>query len=279
MSGVSEVVSRILAWLSGPGLYALLVIAGAFVTERLARIAIRRISRRFASPGETEGEREKRTRALASVLSGTVSVAVYVIALVSILDRFGLRTGSLLASLGVLGLAVGFGAQTLIRDLIAGFFMLAEGQLAIGDTVRLHTASGQVKGTVERQGLRTTVVRGAEGEAQIIPNGEIRFVSNYSKEWSKAVVDIVTDPLSAPAVGSIMDSVARGLAQEPEWSASFLETPEYLGVEEIEKDSVTLRLVARVIPSSRAAITREIRRRILEEMASRGLSASTTASE
>lgn len=268
---MKEVFTRIIEWLKGPGLYALLVMGGAFVLDRLLRIGIKRAARRFAASGEAETEREKRARALGGVLSAAASMAVYGIAAVSVLDRFGLRTGSLLASLGIIGLAVGFGAQTLVRDLISGFFMLAEGQLAIGDTVRVQTGSGSVKGTVEKIGLRTTTIRGPEGEAQIIPNGEIRFVSNHSKDWSKAVIDIVTDPASATLVSKTMESVARKLFAEKGWSDSFLGEPEFLGVEEFEKDTVRLRLVARVVPSRQAAVTREIRSRVLDEMATAGL--------
>jgi small-conductance mechanosensitive channel len=269
---MKEVSRQIIAWLSGPGLYALLVLAGAFALDRLARFGIRRVAKRFArSSGEAETEREKRTRALASVLSGAVGVAIYGMAAVSVLDRFGVRTGSLIASLGIIGVALGFGAQTLVRDLISGFFMLAEGQLTIGDNVSVQTASGQVKGTVEKIGLRTTTIRGSEGEAQIVPNGEIRFVSNYSKEWSKAVVDIVTDPASVNAVSNTMQSVARRLFEDAEWSKSFMGEPQFLGIEEFEKDSVRLRLVARVMPSRQAEIAREIKRRVLDEMAANGL--------
>lgn len=252
-------------------MYALLVMTGAFVLDRVLRIGIKRAAKRFAAAGEAETETKKRARALVGVLSGAASIAVYGTAAVSVLDRFGLRTGSLLASLGIIGLAVGFGAQTLVRDFISGFFMLAEGQLAIGDTVRIQTGSGPVKGTVEKIGLRTTTIRGSEGEAQIIPNGEIKIVSNHSKDWSKAVVDIVTDPASADSVGKTMHSVAERVSELEEWSNSFLGEPEFLGVEEFDKDSVKLRLVARVVPSRRDAVTREISRRVLEEMAASGL--------
>ncbi len=263
--------TKVADWLLGPGLYAVLVVAGAFAVDRLVKVGIRRVTTRIATSGEVESEREKRARALSSVLTGASTVVIYGIAAVSVLERFGLRTTSLLASLGIAGLAVGFGAQTLVRDLISGFFMLAEGQLAIGDSVRIQTASGVVKGTVEKMGLRTTTVRGSEGEAQIIPNGEIRFVSNLSKGWAKVVVDIVTDPASADAVARTMRSVATNVAEEPGWAEAFLDAPEYLGVEEIEKDSVKLRLVARVVPSRRDAIRREIKGRVLGELATRGL--------
>ncbi len=268
---MKELSKRIVEWLAGPGLYAALVVVAAFLINRILKVGIKKVAKKFTAAGEAAGESEKRIRSLTSVLSAASSVTIYGVAVVSILDRLGLRTGSLLASLGIIGLAVGFGAQTLVRDVISGFFMLAEGQLAIGDTVKVQTASGAVEGTVEKISLRTTTLRGSRGESQVIPNGEIRFVSNFSKDWSKAVVDIITDPASADSVGKKMQAVARALYEQEEWSGDFLGEPEFLGVEELEKDSVKLRLVARVIPSRQSAVTREIRRRVLEEMAASGL--------
>lgn len=275
---MTELYRKTFSWLAGPGLYILLVSLGAVLCSRLLRYAISRLGRHFAYTTEDASDREKRIRALSGFLTAAGTVAIYILAAVSILDRLGVRTGSILASLGIAGIAVGFGAQTLVRDLIAGIFMLAEGQLSVGDTVKLHTSSGPVQGTVEKISVRTTTVRGAEGEAQIVPNGEIKLVANYSKEWAKAVVDLVASPEAASQVGEVLAEAAMQLYEEPDWQPYFLSRPELLGVEEIQLDSVRLRLVAKVAPSKKAVVARELRRRALEELASRGLVASAPES-
>lgn len=267
---------RMVEWLVGPGLYAVVVGVLAVVSARLLRLGISRLERRFAFTTEDTSDREKRVKALTGFLATASSIAVYLVAAVSILDRFGVRTASLLASLGIAGIAVGFGAQTLIRDLIAGLFILAEGQISIGDSVKLFTASGPVSGTVERISVRTTTVRGAEGEAQIVPNGEIRYVANYSKEWAKAVVDVQASPEVAPEVGQVLARVAAEMYDDEGWQRAFLAPPEYLGVEELQKDSARLRVVARVMPSRKAEVARALRLRILEELARENLIASVS---
>ena len=227
---------------------------------RLVKLVIRRLVER-----EIEAEdpvvkrlREQRAQTLGSLLGNVALIVIVTITFLMVLGSF-MDIGPLLASVGVLGLAVSFGAQSLVKDVISGTFMLLEGQFGIGDVVRVTDVSGQV----EKITLRTTVLRDAQGVVHIIPNGEITRVSNLTKTWSRAVLDIgVAYKEDVDRVIRVLDDIGRELHADPEWGALLIDEPLVLGVENLADSAVVLRVSARTLPQKQWDLAREWRRRI-----------------
>jgi moderate conductance mechanosensitive channel len=207
--------------------------------------------------------RERRATALAALASSVLTVVIWTIAVMMILDQFGFALAPVLASAGIVGIALGFGAQDLVKDFLSGVFILAEDQYGLGDVVDVGEASGVVEGVT----LRSTRVRDVNGTLWHIPNGEIRRVGNQSQGWARSLLDIEVsyDTDLATATGAIL-AVATTMAHEEPWDALFLEEPEMWGVERLGPDSVSLRLVIKVVPGEQWRISRELRRRIKEEL-------------
>ena len=212
--------------------------------------------------------REQRARTTASVLKSATTAVVAVVAALTALDTANARITPLLASAGVLGVALGFGAQTMIKDLIAGLFMIVEDQYGVGDVVDL----GEVTGSVESVGLRVTRLRDADGTVWYVRNGEIMRVGNRSQGWARAVLDVDlpagVDVVRAQAV--LLD-VARRLAKDPDHGGAVLDEPQVWGVEAVTADGVAVRLVVRTQPLQQWAVARELRRRILDRFEAEGL--------
>ena len=255
----------------------LLIFLCAWVLQRLARRGIRRLVgrvrqdqvsryRRGSIPGSLglldEGalnRRVQRTEALGTLLASIAGAVIWAIAGLMALDRLGLNLGPLLAGAGVLGIAVGFGAQTLVRDLFSGVFMLIEDQFGVGDVID----AGDASGTVESVSLRITRIRSVDGIVWHIPNGEIRRVGNQSQQWSRALIDVPA-PYAADLSGvmALIQSVADGMAADPEWADRILTPPEVWGVERFDADSVAIRTVITTQPLEQWAVSRELRHRL-----------------
>lgn len=239
---------------------ALVVLVFAFIVYRLVRVAIRRTLEHEVDEADPviKRTREQRMQTLASLLANVAGVFIFIIALLTALRQF-LDIGPLLASVGVLGLAISFGAQSLVRDVISGTFLLVEGQFGVGDIVRV----GDVAGMVEKITIRTTVLRDAHGVVHIIPNGEIKRVSNLTKNWSRAVLDIgVAYRENVDRVIEVLRDVGLELRADPEWSPLLLDDPEVLGVDDFADSAVVIRLSARTLPLKQWLVARELRRRI-----------------
>lgn len=211
-------------------------------------------------PKTMSGRHIQRLDALKAVLDSILAVVVWTIALLVILHvTFGVSLAPLLAGAGVAGLALGFGAQDLVKDFISGFFMLAEDQFGVGDVVDV----GEATGVVESVSLRTTLIREVTGTLWHIPNGEIRRVGNMSQEWSRALLDIgVAYGADIDHASAVIKSVADEMAGEQRFQELFLDDPEIWGVESLGDSSVLIRLVIKTKPGEQWGISRELRRRI-----------------
>lgn len=257
-------------YLAGPIRLALriaLVLVLAFLLRAAAQRLITRVTARAAaSQHQTEhphavfGERRsQRGTALASLLGNAASVAIFTIAGLIILGDIGLNLAPILASAGVLGIALGFGAQNLVQDFLAGIFILLEDQYGVGDVVDLF----DVTGTVEAVSLRITRIRDVNGVVWHIRNGPIKFAGNETHGWARAVVDF---PLpygtSVAAARQTLERAAVKMSTEPRWRASIIERPEVWGVETVSPDTLMMRVTARTAPLARAEVTRELRERL-----------------
>jgi moderate conductance mechanosensitive channel len=247
--------------------------AGAMVTWLVVRFAIRRWSgraeRRLQSTGDLKDKaKAQRLGTIARSLSVGALIVIATVAIVMGLAVWGIPIAPIVASLSVVGIAVGFGAQSFIKDLIAGIFVLIEDQYAIGDVVELAGASG----AVEEIRLRTTVLRGQDGSVYHIPNGEIRVSRNLTHEYSRLVIDIsVAYEESVDRVMSVIADEARSFAADPDWSARIADETSVLGVDEFAESGVTIRVLLTTDPDERWAVKREFLRRIKNRFDAEGI--------
>lgn len=267
MERVSDAVEH---FVRDQGLRLLLVALGTIVAMRVVRIALWRLRRRLerlslAGRRPTDPER---LQVLFDVLNYLGVALVVTLGILSALSALGVDTSALLASAGVLGFALGFGAQTMVKDLLNGLFLLAEGQYTLGDTIEVNGVSG----VVERVTLRTTTLRAPNGDVHIVPSGDVRLVTNKSKGWAKVVLDVgVTYKTPVKRALEVLEQVCAQLPQDTEVGGDLLEPPQVLGVEGFFEHHYDVRLVAKVPAARRREIGRRIRMLILEAFDEAGL--------
>lgn len=253
-------VREALFWLRTSGLRILVIAVGSILLIRLLRAVADRIPRLMpASKEPVITEREKRARTAASLLRTVGTTLVVIVAVMMVFREIGLDITPLIAGAGVAGLAIGFGAQSLIKDVIAGFFLLLEDQFHVGDVIQAAGVSGQV----EQMTLRMTIVRDLQGAVHFIPNGEIKVVSNLTKEWSRAVLEIgVGYDEDVDRVIAVLTEVGQSLAEDETFGKLVLEPPQVLGIEALTDSQVTIRMLAKTVPLKQWEVARELRRRI-----------------
>jgi small conductance mechanosensitive channel len=211
--------------------------------------------------------RRQRAEAIGSVLRSFATAAVYSIAALLALSELGVNLAPLLASAGIVGVALGFGAQTLVKDLIAGLFMLLEDQYGLGDVVDV----GEASGTVEAVGLRITTIRDGRGVLWYIRNGEIVRVGNKSQGWATVIVDMPIGYANVDSAVTVLRESAAELAEDPEWRESLIDPPEVLGVEQITVDGATVRTTVKTASDAQWRVGRELRRRLSEALTEAGI--------
>jgi len=260
-----------LATLVEPGIRAVVILLLAWLALRVARLVIRRgVARLLSSRRATDREFATRLRTLTSLAESATRLIVWILAGLTILAVFGVPIGPLLASAGVAGLAVGLGAQTLIRDIIGGIFIILEDQFHVGDVITVNAISGQVESLT----LRYTALRTLDGAYVVIPNGEIRIVQNLSRDWARAVIDVaVTPEEDVDRVVVVLRALLAGLPNDPVLGPLVLEPGEVLGVEAIGPQQATVRLAVKTRPLEQWRVARELRRRILLALREAGVSA------
>jgi small conductance mechanosensitive channel len=240
----------------------------AWAANRLIRLAARRIERMVDDGNPTLTTlREKRGITIAQLLRTVGGTTVVVVAFLLTLNLF-VEIGPLLAGAGIIGLAISFGAQSLVKDFISGFFILFEDQFAVGDVIE---AAGK-SGVVERMSLRVVALRDLQGTLHIIPNGEIKVVSNKTRGWSRAAIDvgIAYDADIDQALDVLRDEVGR-FSADPAWKGRLEGPVEVPGVESLGDSSVVVRVLARTQPGSQWDVARELRRRLKKRLDTEGL--------
>ena len=244
----------------------------AWVIHRLARRAIRRLVRRVHDDGTTaplsSTRRSQRAEALGSLLSSVAGAVIWTVTGLMVLDELGLNLGPLLAGASVVGVAIGFGSQALVRDFLSGIFMMVEDQYGVGDVVD----TGAATGTVESVSLRSTRLRSVDGIVWHVPNGEIRRVGNKSQQWSRSLIDVPVpyDTDTSDAI-AIIRRVVEAMAAEPAWADRILGPPEVWGVERFETMSLAVRTVITTWPLEQWAVSREVRLRLKEAFDEAGI--------
>jgi moderate conductance mechanosensitive channel len=266
---IYNLASAIRAWLNAGG-FGTLIRIGVVGVVTFGILAVVRRSARILTP--TTGQRFEREVARAatirSIVESTARVLLAVLFVLYALNELGAPVGTFLAGLGILGLAVSFGAQSLVKDLLNGFFILAEGQYGVGDVVRI----GELSGDVEAITLRTTTLRDLDGRAHIIPNGQINMVSVMSKDWSRAIADVeVAYKTDLDRALEVFQDEATKLYEDPEWKWRMLEPPAMLGVNSLNASGITLRLLFKTLPKEQWGVSREFRKRLKTRFEAEGI--------
>jgi len=246
-----------------------LVVLGALVSLRLLRIAVHGIARGVLQR-EKEPARElaQKAKTLSQVVETTGRIVVFTIALLTVLSLIGQNVTPLLASAGIAGIAVGFGAQNLIKDWLGGFFILAENQYSVDDVIKV----GNFSGVVEKLDLRKTVLRALDGSAVVIPNGEVRVVTNLTKEWSRVVLDVgIPYEEDVDRALAVLRRAADDLVADLDMGGLILEPPQVLGIEALEQNQVTLRILVKTIPAKQWDVGRALRTRVKSAFAEEGI--------
>jgi moderate conductance mechanosensitive channel len=244
------------------------IVVGAFILIRMLRavtahtIVIAKTQTRVAQA------REQQTRTMAGVLNSAGAIVILIGAILMVLPEFGFNVTPVAAAAGLVSLALGFGGQYLVRDMINGFFIVFEDQYGVGDTIKLNDETGRV----EHITLRRTVLRNAKGALVTIPNGQIGQVANLSRDWSQYFLDIsVPSEADIPRALEVLEKAAAGMREDPAWSPLLVDGPRVLGVEALALTGRTLRLQFRSSPTRDDDVARELRRRIVLESERAGI--------
>lgn len=286
----NQVLARLVDWLAGGPVIALVVLAVAVILNRLVRRLIdhfvddlvedrhrraeraredydnargtglrRRARQLLEAERESEERMVQRATTIGSVLRSLTTIVIFLLAVAIALGELGINLGPLIAGAGIAGVAIGFGAQSIVKDFLAGIFILMEDQYGVGDVVDL----GEATGVIEEVELRITKVRGLDGTLWYVPNGEITRVANRSHVWARAIMDVeVAYDTDLDHAGEVIKRVADELWNERDENATIIGEPELWGVEALGANSIVIRLVARTEPGEQWAVSRELRKRL-----------------
>jgi small-conductance mechanosensitive channel len=270
---------NVVHWVRGSGLEIVLLVTGAILLTRLATWLEGRITERIDAQAQEKdalvrSETSKHRHALASVITWVVLVVIYCVTGVAGLARLGIPVTSLVAPAAVVAVALGFGAQRIVQDILAGFFIITERQYGFGDLIRLSIPSlpDPAVGTVEDVTLRVTTVRTADGEVVITPNGQITQVTNLSRDWARAVVDVpVPATVDVNRVSDLLRAIGDEAYKEEDVRKLLLDAPAVMGVQSIDVDHFQVRLVARTLPGKQFDVGRILRVRIAAGLLREGI--------
>ncbi len=259
----------ILRWLVTHGVNVALILAGSFIVIRAANLAIDHLQFKLGRRNETTDlEWQRRAATLGGILTSLVTVTVVFVAILMMLRELTIDVVPILTGAGIAGLAIGFGAQNLVRDVISGFFLILEDQVRVGDLARING----VAGTVEQINLRTVVLRDGEGAVQVFPNGTITALANLSKQFAYAVVDLrIAYNENIDRVLGTIKEVGAAMEKDAVWGPLVLAPLEVIGVESLADGAATIRLKFKTQPLNQGRIANELRRRLMGTFVSRGI--------
>lgn len=271
-------------WARSDGLEIVLFITGAVLLGRATKWIGTEITRRIdakyaAGTGLVRTESAKHGHVVAQVTMWAVIVLLYCTAAALTLQRLGVPITGLVAPATVVGVALGFGAQRIVQDVLAGLFIIAERQYGFGDVVRISALGSEagISGTVEEVTLRVTRLRTVNGEVVIVPNGQIVQVTNQSRDWARAVIDVpVPNTADVSRVREILSQVGAEAREDETLGPLLLDSPSVVGVERMDVDTLHIRIVARTLPGKQFMIGRELRARVALAFQREGIHVSTS---
>jgi small-conductance mechanosensitive channel len=266
---MSDIFKHITSWFTISGLKVIGILITLVILSQLSRWIVKWLEKFVPEKDPLQAaEAKKRAQTLGNILRHALLIVIFFIAILMILGELGIQLGPLLATAGIGALAIGFGAQSLVKDVISGFFIILENQYRIGDVVEVSGVSG----LVESVGLRKTVLRDLEGRVHTIPNGEIKVVSNLTKEWSRAVVDIgISYHEDIDQIIGLLTQIGKELEGEEPYKSAILEPAQILGVERFGESQLVIRMIVKTIPLKQWEVGRELRRRVKNRFDEKGI--------
>ncbi len=263
--------SDIAAWLGDHLPNIIVILLGAYFLRRFSTKIItnllERTLRRDLFP--TEIDRKKRIETLHGLISATMRVSAWIIAAIMIVSEIGVNTAPLLASAGVLGVALGFGAQSLIKDFTSGIFIITENQYRVGDVVQLNQG---VAGIVENVTIRTTVLRDLNGNLHHFPNGNITLTTNMTMEYANVNLNVkITYDSDLEKAEKIINEIGAALAEDEAWKDKIFEAPAVLRVDAFEESGIAIKVISKTVPMQQWAVTGELRKRLKKTFDKEGI--------
>lgn len=268
---IKNTIEHITPWITHQGLKIFGIVLGAYIIQRFGKLFIARIIRRVITVDEKTGPdvEKRREDTLIRIFSTTINVIIWIVAILMVLQEIGIQIAPLIAAAGIAGLAFGFGAQYLIRDLISGLFILMESQYRIGDTVCFD---GSTCGTVEDISMRMTMLRDMDGTTHYIPHGEIKRVSNMSKKLAHVNLNIgVSYGADIEHVIEVTNRVGNEFAQDPVWKDKILKAPQFLRVQDFGDSAVIIKIFGDTKPLAQWSVTGELRKRLKQAYDKEGI--------
>jgi small-conductance mechanosensitive channel len=254
-------------WFLASGLHIVIVVVLALILTRVARVFSTRLIAIVVKQKE-DPEFQKRTQTLGAIVRTISTVAILIVASVTVLNELGIEIGPILAAAGIVGLAVGFGAQSLVKDVISGFFMLLEDQIRVGDVVQIAGKGG----LVEKINLKTTILRDLAGNVHYVPNGHIDVVTNMTKDYSRYVFDIgVAYRENVDEVIGALKEVDEELRNDPDYKDDILEPIEILGLDQFADSAVIIKARTTTVPIKQWRVGREFNRRLKKKFDERNI--------
>ena len=256
-------------WSLTHGLNIVIILVGSWVAIRAASLMAEHLQYKLAGRHtQIDPEWQRRATTRSGVLTSIVTVSVAFVATLMVLRELSIDVMPILTGAGIAGLAIGFGAQNLVRDIISGFFLIVEDQVRVGDVARINGVSGKV----EQINLRTIVLRDGEGAVQVFPNGTVTALANLSKLFAYAIVDLrVAYSENLDRVNGTIREVGNAMALEPAWQPFLLEPLEILGVDSIADGAITIRVRFKTAPLHQGQVANELRRRLVSALVGRGI--------
>ena len=259
----------IVEWMLSHGVNIVIIIVGAAIVIRAASLAIDRLQHTVGGREQQHDlEWQRRASTLGGILSSLVTVGVGFVAVMMLLRELSIDVLPILTGAGIAGLAVGFGAQNLVRDVISGFFLILEDQVRVGDLARINGVSG----AVEQVNLRTIVLRDDEGAVQVFPNGTITGLANLSKQFSHAIVTVrVSYQEDTDRVFAALREIGSAMQQDPVWGALVLGPLDVPGIQSLSGGAASIRVRFRTLPLNQGSVASELRRRIMTTFVAKGI--------
>ena len=256
-----ETFQALTTWIIDHGLKILLIIAAVYVIKSIAQRFIGTLVRRAIKHGihSTAESEEKRENTVVAILNGIVLVVLWSVAIIMIISEFGIEVGPIIAAAGIAGVALGFGSQYLIKDMIAGFFIIIENQYRVGDVVSMDGTAGLVEDIT----LRMTTLRDLDGVVHHIPNGNPSVISNLTKDLSRVNLNIgVAYSVELEKAIKVINDVGKKLAKDPAWKDDIIETPQFLRVDNFTDSAVVLKILGETQAGRQWDVTGELRKRL-----------------
>jgi len=257
-------------WILTSGIKIIFIVLAAYILKVIAKRFIQRVVKAAVASDRliTEDAELKRMQTLVHIFSYTINTIIVIVAGMMIIEEFGVKITAILATAGIAGVAIGFGAQYLVKDIITGIFIIFENQYRIGDVIQIGTISG----TVEEISLRVTTLRDINGTVHYIPHGEIKIVSNLTRLYSRINLNVgVAYDADLNHVIDVVNRIGQEMANDPAWKGSINEAPKFLRVDSLDDSSVSIKIVGVTKPQEQWSVAGELRKRIKETFKKEGI--------